>query len=415
MIMIPALAIPLLIAGANKLVQSLQKKQSVELVRVAATEESRAAFRDLVFRWFADGPVARSLRMAGSPILQALLQPEHRAALDAIPRRRLHGCGRLRGAGSWDVAAKARSEVDEADFDAAPEVDFEVPAESLRAGLDFYEVALKGFGLVEFVDPATLATPPGEPLAAQLSPALRDLPHAAQAAAAIKAREIHGYLFVPPAVAGVREDIGRRVELALLHDSTIRLSEEADDRFYAVTGELRASVVAARLAQEGLPPELLEPLALARGADIASDSEKVFYLIGSILPYVLIAFAFLGGMYPAIDLAAGEKERGTLGDARPLARHTHGDRAREVPRHPDLVPDRLLPRGRLDRALGALHRARRAAPTGSTSTCRSPRWCPWRCSRCRRAPPSRGSSWRSRSTRAPSRRRRATSRRCSSS
>jgi len=34
--------------------------------------------------------------------------------------------------------------------------------------------------------------------------------------------------------------------------------------------------------------------------------------IGGMLPYLFIIFCFLGAMYPAIDLAAGEKERGTL-------------------------------------------------------------------------------------------------------
>lgn len=34
--------------------------------------------------------------------------------------------------------------------------------------------------------------------------------------------------------------------------------------------------------------------------------------IGGMLPYMFIIFCFLGAMYPAIDLAAGEKERGTL-------------------------------------------------------------------------------------------------------
>ena len=34
--------------------------------------------------------------------------------------------------------------------------------------------------------------------------------------------------------------------------------------------------------------------------------------IGGMLPYLFIIFSFLGSLYPAIDLGAGEKERGTL-------------------------------------------------------------------------------------------------------
>lgn len=34
--------------------------------------------------------------------------------------------------------------------------------------------------------------------------------------------------------------------------------------------------------------------------------------IGGMLPYIFIVFSFLGALYPAVDLGAGEKERGTL-------------------------------------------------------------------------------------------------------
>jgi len=34
--------------------------------------------------------------------------------------------------------------------------------------------------------------------------------------------------------------------------------------------------------------------------------------MGQLLPYMILIFAFLGALYPAIDLGAGEKERGTL-------------------------------------------------------------------------------------------------------
>jgi sodium transport system permease protein len=46
--------------------------------------------------------------------------------------------------------------------------------------------------------------------------------------------------------------------------------------------------------------------------NIASDKEMVGKLAGGILPYMFIAFCFLGCMYPAIDLFTGEKERGTI-------------------------------------------------------------------------------------------------------
>jgi sodium transport system permease protein len=44
----------------------------------------------------------------------------------------------------------------------------------------------------------------------------------------------------------------------------------------------------------------------------ASDKEMIGKLAGGFLPYIFIAFGFIGCMYPAIDLFTGEKERGTI-------------------------------------------------------------------------------------------------------
>ena len=46
--------------------------------------------------------------------------------------------------------------------------------------------------------------------------------------------------------------------------------------------------------------------------NVASDKEMVGKLAGGFLPYIFIAFCFMGCMYPAIDLFTGEKERGTI-------------------------------------------------------------------------------------------------------
>ena len=46
--------------------------------------------------------------------------------------------------------------------------------------------------------------------------------------------------------------------------------------------------------------------------NVASVQERVGGAVGGFLPYMFILFCFIGAMYPAIDLGAGEKERGTL-------------------------------------------------------------------------------------------------------
>ncbi len=46
--------------------------------------------------------------------------------------------------------------------------------------------------------------------------------------------------------------------------------------------------------------------------DIVTIKEKIGKKIGGFIPYLFVIFCFVGAMYPAIDLGAGEKERGTI-------------------------------------------------------------------------------------------------------
>ena len=66
-----------------------------------------------------------------------------------------------------------------------------------------------------------------------------------------------------------------------------------------------------RLAALGLKQEQITPLEI-KYTNTASDQETIGKLAGGFLPYLFIAFGFLGCMYPAIDLFTGEKERGTI-------------------------------------------------------------------------------------------------------
>src|SRR4029079_7839085 len=49
-----------------------------------------------------------------------------------------------------------------------------------------------------------------------------------------------------------------------------------------------------------------------RPRDIAPPAEQQSRLWSKILPFVLFIWALTGAFYPAVDLCAGEKERGTL-------------------------------------------------------------------------------------------------------
>lgn len=70
-------------------------------------------------------------------------------------------------------------------------------------------------------------------------------------------------------------------------------------------------MIVARLAARDLPPSLVKPFEL-RSENVAPPEKVGGNAIGGLVPYLFILLCFTGAMYPAMDLSAGEKERGTM-------------------------------------------------------------------------------------------------------
>ncbi len=84
-----------------------------------------------------------------------------------------------------------------------------------------------------------------------------------------------------------------------------------DKKVTAVFEIYKNQVLDQRLADLQLTKETIEPVKLVR-KDIATNKEKYGKIIGGLLPYMFIMLGFMGCMYSAIDLFAGEKERKTI-------------------------------------------------------------------------------------------------------
>ena len=70
-------------------------------------------------------------------------------------------------------------------------------------------------------------------------------------------------------------------------------------------------IITKRMNQLNLKPDIVKAYQIDY-KDVASVQEKLGKMAGGFLPYFFIIFGFMGAMYPALDLGAGEKERGTL-------------------------------------------------------------------------------------------------------
>ena len=100
-------------------------------------------------------------------------------------------------------------------------------------------------------------------------------------------------------------------DVGLYSDETRQKSQFAANKVSNVIVQYRTELVADQMNERGLPPGLVKPF-LVMTWNIASAEDMGRFLAGSILPYIVILMALTGAMYPAIDLTAGEKERGTL-------------------------------------------------------------------------------------------------------
>lgn len=142
----------------------------------------------------------------------------------------------------------------------------------------------------------------------------------------------HGKISLVPTGADWKQQIVEKklraaVEIAPGFDRAVERGEPAAVKIYNYAGELRSNnavdeirrflgnysekIVTARLAERGLPPTAIKPFD-QRTENVAPPAKVGGNVIGGMIPYMFLLLAFVGAMYPAMDLSAGEKERGTM-------------------------------------------------------------------------------------------------------
>lgn len=83
------------------------------------------------------------------------------------------------------------------------------------------------------------------------------------------------------------------------------------NRMQKLIGEYEEELLKERFERLDLDQGIVDGIDL-RTYNVASAQERFGKEVGGFLPYLFIIFCFMGAMYPAIDLGAGEKERGTM-------------------------------------------------------------------------------------------------------
>jgi sodium transport system permease protein len=102
-----------------------------------------------------------------------------------------------------------------------------------------------------------------------------------------------------------------RGSIDLIYNVGSDQSMVARDRVQGILERWRSGWVRQQLDKIGVNVGLLEPFKV-NSIDIAPQQTRQAAFWSKLLPFVMLIWAMTGAFYPAIDLVAGEKERGTL-------------------------------------------------------------------------------------------------------
>ena len=133
--------------------------------------------------------------------------------------------------------------------------------------------------------------------------------------ALLDARQVDAVIIVSPDAAAKLER-GERPELRVLGRDGEENSKLAVQRVTDVLRRWAEDVKAARFARRGLPPDFDRPLDVRDPQSEKTSEKKVADelrdMLVKVIPFLLVMWMLTGSIYPAIDMTAGEKERGTM-------------------------------------------------------------------------------------------------------
>lgn len=132
-------------------------------------------------------------------------------------------------------------------------------------------------------------------------------------------------ILIPDDLAGQIEAVNRQMaqrdwnaDTTTAFERPLIVRNSADDKSLLAYNRVRGAmqnwereILRDRLAVAQLPAEVTRPVN-ADPIDLAADEQKSASLWSKLIPGLLVIMAVTGAFYPAIDLGAGEKERGTM-------------------------------------------------------------------------------------------------------
>jgi sodium transport system permease protein len=126
----------------------------------------------------------------------------------------------------------------------------------------------------------------------------------------ISEKEIRAAVDIPKGFDAALNQGGALTVKIYYYEGEIKSSFGANhvEKFF---NDYRDSVVSNRLAARNLPASIIKPFDVKQ-ENVAPPEKVSGAALGGLLGYMVILLSMTGAIYPAIDLTAGEKERGTM-------------------------------------------------------------------------------------------------------
>lgn len=185
-----------------------------------------------------------------------------------------------------------------------------IPGIMLIAGVVSYQVVNKARGEIPTVMVLGGDDSPAVRAALAANQKIRLVPAAADWKQRITDKKLRAAVEIPADFDAVLARGGTTVVKLYNYESELRSGFAVGElrRFFT---DYRDRIITARLTEHGLPAVLVKPFEV-KAENVAPPEKVGGNTIGGLIPYLFILLCFTGAMYPAMDLTAGEKERGTM-------------------------------------------------------------------------------------------------------
>ncbi|EYE87588.1 sodium ABC transporter [Fervidicella metallireducens AeB] len=105
---------------------------------------------------------------------------------------------------------------------------------------------------------------------------------------------------------------GKSADLRIIYDDASQSSSMAQEMIQSIVDEYSKEIVKSRLASRGMDVSILEPVKVTEEIVAKEKTSFAKIMLSMMLPLLLIIYATSTPIAAAVDLGAGEKERGTL-------------------------------------------------------------------------------------------------------